>query len=206
MLAKLFSSAQSTEDYISVKNLPILILDQEWNLFFKNIEKTAEIKACETKLKELLKEQGSLNNKYKQLGGNKKATLNNLLTLSNDVRQRKEGSSQSTLDRKKNEVNNINNTLSSIEKRLDELPNLITQENNRLFQECVKCAYNNVSKLKKEAQKLDPIISKLSKQLKEETAKKTAIESKFKTSAEFLESFIGREGIANLDKKYKGKI
>ncbi|MBR1737750.1 MAG: hypothetical protein IJ736_12160, partial [Firmicutes bacterium] len=66
--------------------------------------------------------------------------------------------------------------------------------------------YNNVSKLKKEAQKLDPVIDKLSKQLKEETAKKSAIESKFKLSAEFLETFIGKDGIASLNKKYNGKI
>ncbi|MBR1442346.1 MAG: hypothetical protein IJ583_02300 [Firmicutes bacterium] len=206
MLAKIFSSAQTTTDYVSVKNLPILILDHEWNSFFPNSEKTPEIKACESKLKELMKEQGNLNNKYKQLGGSKKVTLDKLLTLSNDVRERKEGASKATLEKKKNEVTNINNDLAAIEARLDKLPSLIEQENNRLFQECIKYTYNNVSKLKKEAQKLDPVISKLSKQLKEETAKKNAIESKFKLSAEFLESYIGREGIASLDKKYKGKI
>ncbi|MBR1735421.1 MAG: hypothetical protein IJ736_00185, partial [Firmicutes bacterium] len=135
MLTKLFSSAPTTTDYISVKDLPILILDHEWNSFFPNNEKTPEIKASETKLKELLKEQGSLNSKYKQLGGSKKAKLNTMLNLSNDVRDGKSGAAKKVLEIKKNEVSNINNRLSAIEARIDELPDLIAKENNRLFQE-----------------------------------------------------------------------
>lgn len=199
-------SKKQFENYIDIKNLPILILDEDWLNYFKKDDKNNDIIETEEELRQLIKEQGKINDQTKQLSASKKNVLSQILTQSNDVVEKGTSSAKAKLEKSKNKVSEINNTLNDLEQQSDLLPDKIEEVNNKLFQLSVKQAYNKIGKHMKELKKYEANIDKLRAQLAEETAKKEKLEETLKSSMDFLADYIGDEGIRQLNKKYNGSI
>lgn len=199
-------SSKQNESFIEVKNLPILVLDSDWLKVFSKDKQTPEMEETEKELRELLKEQGRLNDQIKKLSSNKKSILSKMLEQSNEVRENATEKAKDELASSRSNVEKINYTLTEIEARAELLPEKIESVNNRLFQLGVKAAYNIMSKNLKEVKKYEDNIDKLRTRLAEEINKKEKLEDTFKSSRDFLLEYIGKEGISQLDDKYKGSI
>lgn len=194
------------DNYIDIKNLPILILDSDWLTFYSKNKQNTELKELETQLRELMKQQGKFNDDIKKLVTNKKAILARMLADSNKVAEKGSVSAKAELDKSRNNVDKINTAINDLEKQSDEIPDLIEKTNNQLFQASVKIAYNSMSKNMKEVRKYEENIDKLRTQLNEEIAKKEKLEATFQDSKDFLNDYIGKDGLKQLDEKYGGTI
>lgn len=199
-------NGENFKEYIDIKKLPLLILDSTWIRMFPEERKSEEIKKSERRLRAMICEQGQLYNDNKQLYINKKALLSRMLSFSDDVRANPTSANKRLLDQMQKKVGEINNKMDKISKRLEELPKEIEEENNRLFQICLKNSYNTMNKNLKEANKITPTIEYLREQLSIETEKKKKLEENYRLSTDFLEHYIGHSGITMLNKKYKGHI
>ncbi len=187
---------------LDVKNLPILILDESFNYTFKD-NRTPRMIEIEERLRSYMKEQGNLNSEAEQLNKTKKIRLSKILNLSGEKesieKNQKMGTNQEL-------VEHINEKLTNIEKRLQQLPELIRITNEELFCEAIKVSYNNVAKLYSKIRKLEPEIEKLREKLKEKNDEKNAVDDEYKEKSIFLRKFIGQDGIDILDNEYDGNI
>ena len=190
---------------VRVNNLPILILDETFNYTFKN-NKTDRMIEIEEELRELLKEQGALNNEFSQLQKTKKIRLSKIIGLSGEVDKENSDVAVKKMGENQELVEHINGKLQAIEKKLDVIPDMIERKNYELFQEAVKVTYNDVSKTSAKIKKIEPEIEKLREKLKEKTDEMKILDDEFKEKSLFLRTFIGYEGIEILNSEYGGTI
>lgn len=190
---------------VRVNNLPILILDETFNYTFKN-NKTDRMIEIEEELRELLKEQGALNNEFSQLQKTKKIRLSKIIGLSGEVDKENSDVAVKKMGENQELVEHINGKLQAIEKKLDVIPDMIERKNYELFQEAVKVTYNDVSKTSAKIKKIEPEIEKLREKLKEKTDEMKILDDEFKEKTLFLRTFIGYEGIEILNSEYGGTI
>ena len=190
---------------VRVNNLPILILDETFNYTFKN-NKTDRMIEIEEELRELLKEQGALNNEFSQLQKTKKIRLSKIIGLSGEVDKENSDVAVKKMGENQELVEHINGKLQAIEKKLDVIPDMIERKNYELFQEAVKVTYNDVSKTSAKIKKIEHEIEKLREKLKEKTDEMKILDDEFKEKTLFLRTFIGYEGIEILNSEYGGTI
>lgn len=190
--------------FVRINKLPTLILDETFNYVFKN-NKTERMIELEEEIKELLKEQGRLNEQYGKLEKSKKIRLSKILNLSGELNE-KNSSAAEEMGKNQNTVGLINDELENMKKRLSELPLIIDEKNYELFSEAVKISYNDVSKISSKIKKLEPEVQKLRAKLKEKTDIKDVLDDEYKEKSLFLRKFIGHEGIQILDERFDGKI
>lgn len=191
--------------FVRINKLPILILDETFNYVFKN-NKTEKMIEIEEELKELLKEQGRLNEQCGKLEKSKKIRLSKILKLSGELDEKNSSSTVDEMGKNQNTVEAINTELEIMKNRLAELPEIIDEKNYELFSEALKISYNDVSKISLQIKKLEPEIEKLRAKLKEKTDIKDVLDDEYKEKSLFLRKFIGHEGIQILDERFYGKI
>lgn len=190
---------------VRINKLPILILDETFNYVFKN-NKTERMVEIEEELKDLLKEQGRLNEQCGKLEKSKKIRLSKILNLSGELDEKNSSSTVEEMGKNQNTVEIINNELENMKNRLAELPEIIDAKNYELFSEAVRVSYNDVSKVSSKIKKLEPEVEKLRAKLKEKTDIKDVLDDEYKEKSLFLRKFIGHEGIQILDERFDGKI
>ena len=190
--------------FVKINKLPILILDETFNYVFKN-KKTERMLELEEEIKELLKEQGRLNEQCGRLEKSKKIRLSKILNLSGELNE-KNSSAAEEMGKNQNTVGLINDEIENMKKRLSQLPLIIDEKNYELFSEAVKISYNDVSKISSKIKKLEPELQKLRAKLKEKTDIKDVLDDEYKEKSLFLRKFIGHEGIQILDERFDGKI
>ena len=189
-------------EIIQVSNLPILILDEVYNVIFKQ-NKTSTMIELENEIRNLLKEQGALNAEYDKLGKTKKIRFNKILNLSGEIGEKDTAKKMGT---NKELVEHINTKLKDMKERLEELPKIIEKKNIELFNEAVKLSYNNTGKLYQKIKKLDAEVEIIRTKLKAKNDELKKLEDEYKEKSVFLDSFIGKDGINYLNKKYDGNI
>ena len=126
------SNGQFMEALQSVK-VPLLPLDQKWHHLFMGIEKTPEIKEAESKVDELLKLQGKLNDDLK----NYKKVKSNLMGSIVDNMDDSDVTDKSLRDKKMEEnkklINDANDKIAEIEDQLLDLPRDLDAANKVLM-------------------------------------------------------------------------
>lgn len=202
----MFKFKQQRENYINVPSLPVLILDSAWNEMFPESEKNSAIKKSESELKKLVDEQVSVNNNMDLLNKKKKDLLAKIYDYSNKARESNSSAVLSELDKAKHEFEENNQEIIKLNEKAIELQNAVSKLNNQLFQECIKTSYNVMSKYVKEMKKIDSSIDLYREKLQNEISKKKEIEKLYEQSSKFLNEYIGKDGIAELDEKYNGSI
>jgi len=199
---------KKNEDFakqVKINNLPMLILDEMYNITFKN-NKTERMSALEEELRELLKEQGGLNFEYNKLLKTKKIRLSKILELSGDINDKNSPDSIKKMETNQELVEHINNKLNELDEKRKKLPEIIEKKNYELFNEAVKISYNNVSKLSLKIKKLEPEVDNLKEKLKNKMDELNSLNSEYKDKSLFLRTFIGHEGIQILDDEYNGNM
>ena len=107
-------------DILKSRKLPIVLLDPLWHTMRDSIQSDI-IKAQEKNLKELLKEQGRLNNDYKEYSTVKQNFLKEILNLSGEVQVDGNSESIEALNKLHQSTVGVNQKLEDIEKRISEV-------------------------------------------------------------------------------------
>ncbi len=199
---------KKNEDFakqVKINNLPILILDETYNLTFKS-NKTEKMSEIEEELRELLKEQGGLNFEYNKLLKTKKIRLSKILELSSEVSDKNSSNAVKKMETNQELVEHINDKLNDLDEKRKKLPEIIEKKNYELFNEAVKISYNNISKLSLKIKKLEPEVDNLKEKLKNKMDELNSLNSEYKEKSLFLRTFIGHEGIQILDDEYGGNM
>lgn len=185
------------EEIIHIKNLPLLILDETFNVSFKH-NKSKKMSFLENELTKLLKEQGGLNAEHKKLLKTKKIRLSKILNLSGEISEASSDDAVKKMSENQELVEHINGKLNQIENKLKKIPELIERKNYELFKEAVKISYDDVSKIKKKIEKLECKIQKTKDDPREMLINKKRLEDEYDRESLFLRRFIGQEGIEAL--------
>lgn len=181
------------------KKLPIVLLDPLWHSAREQINSEI-ISRDEKKLQELLKEQGKLNNDYKDYTTVKQNFLKQILEVSEAV----QGSGN---EKKLDELNKLhqstlttNEKLEQIENRLEKVEKEIESVNRELIEEMIAVGYEYIDVCKNKSRDLEEEIASLRQQMLIKTEEKKKSDKLFKDIYNYLHSVVGQEHIEVVDK------
>ena len=181
------------------KKLPIVLLDPLWHTAREQINSEI-ISKDEKKLQELLKEQGKLNNDYKDYTAVKQNFLKQILEVSEAVQGTGEQKKLEELDKLHQSTLTTNEKLEQIEKRLDEVEAEIDKLNRELIEEMIAVGYEYIEVCKNKSKVLEDEIAMLRQQMLIKTDEKKKSDKLFKDIYNYLHSVIGQEHIEVVDK------
>lgn len=185
----------------SVK-IPILTLDERWNTLFAELIRKPEIKKKTKLMNELLKEQGGMVNRVKEMKVLKKRLMTNIVDNMSEV----DDKDANDLREKKQDVNqrlirDINGKLDDSKERLMELPYEIMKNNRELLLESMIYGYTIINDNEDKAEELESDIERLSLELEEKTKQKELIDKQTNALYSYLHDMIGADILEKLDSK-----
>lgn len=185
----------------SVK-IPILTLDERWNTLFAELIRRPEIKKKTKLMNELLKEQGGMVNRVKEMKVLKKRLMTNIVDNMSEV----DDKDANDLRGKKQDVNqrlirDINGKLDDSKERLMELPYEIMQNNRELLLESMIYGYTIINNNEDKAEDLASDIERLSLELEEKIKQKELIDKQTNAIYSYLHDLIGADILEKLDSK-----
>ena len=151
---------------LSEKKIPILTLDNKWHQLFTQQECTDEIRDMECELNGLLKRQGKVNEKKREIRKLKKKLMDEIVLLADEM----EGGATLRLEKEmethKRLVAECNDKLKECDEEMLELPGQIVQLNNRLMLETMEICYRKLHKNTEELEEIEEWISNIRRDLK----------------------------------------
>lgn len=189
-------------DVIKSVKIPILTLDERWNTLFAELIRRPEIKKKTKLMNELLKEQGGMVNRVKEMKVLKKRLMTNIVDNMSEV----DDKDANDLRGKKQDVNqrlirDINGKLDDSKERLMELPYEIMQNNRELLLESMIYGYTIINNNEDKAEDLASDIERLSLELEEKIKQKELIDKQTNAIYSYLHDLIGADILEKLDSK-----
>lgn len=195
------SNGQFMEALQSVK-VPLLPLDQKWHHLFTGIEKTPEIKEAESKVDELLKLQGKLNDDLK----NYKKVKSNLMGSIVDNMDDSDVTDKSLRDKKMEEnkklINDANDKIAEIEDKLLDLPRDLDAANKVLMVLSMDLCYKKLRENAVDIGEIGNWIKKIRVELKKNIIIKQVKEQKNEEIYAYMHDILGPKTMDVFDLKY----
>lgn len=186
------------------KKVHILTLDNRWHELYKDTKKSRRINDLERKINQLLKEQGKLNNEYKEYSLLKKKMMSDIMENMKEACEEENNKAISEMDKSKNYINEINMKLEKIEDRRIHIPREIEQLNQELLNYSMQDFYKQMAENKIDIDKLETWINKIREELKEKIVIKDEKEEQYEKIYSYMHDLVGHEVIEKYDKKYLG--
>lgn len=187
---------------IEDKKIPILTLDNKWHQLFTQQDYTAEIKDMECELNGLLKRQGKVNTKNREIRNLKKKLMEEIVLLAGEM----EGGSTLRLEKEMDEhkrlVDECNEKLEACEEEMLELPRQIVQLNNKLMLATMDVCYKKMQKNTEELDEIDEWIRNIRRELKKKVIRKQEKEMMNHQLYSYMHDIFGADVIEIFDMKY----
>jgi len=126
------------------KKIPILTLDHKWHKLFTQQEYSSKIKDMECELNGLLKRQGKVNTKNREIRALKKKLMDEIVLLADEMEKSPTLRLEKEMETHKRLVNECNEKLEACEEEMLELPRQIVQLNNKLMLETMEVCYQKM--------------------------------------------------------------
>lgn len=178
------------------KTVPLLVLDQKWHRLFAVHGKTEEIKELESKLNNLLAEQGRLNNRLKELKKLKGRLLDEIVQGMDDKDKK--------LDENKRLVDEINEKMEECEDELMGIPHQIRETNDELMLLSMDYFYEKIRVNQTESTEIEEWINQVRIDLKKNIIRKQNRDINNREIYAYLHDIFGVEVINIFDIKYDG--
>lgn len=186
-------------------NIHILILDERWNGLFKDTDKTVEIKECEKKLRELLKNEAHLTSEAKELAHRKKVCMDTIIKLTSEVFDKNDEQAKEKMHKCEKEIKHINERLKEIEEGLEVNPDKIRDTNLELLEHTVNTVYFKMRENQKRYKELEKIIEVTSRKLKEYTEEMEVLFQGDTDVYSYFHDLLGWEELEKLDRECFGE-
>jgi len=183
--------------------VPILILDHLWLENFIERATNERVKALETKVLDLLKENANLTEKAKVLQLNKKKYLKEIITLTTEAYDKNNSAAKNKINELRKSILDVNTELHDNVKKIDKLPERLETANRELLEETVNTCYGRVMNGNKRLEALNPEIDTLREELKTLVDEKVALEEEVSKSYLLLHNLVGIEIIEAIDREYE---
>ena len=186
---------------LSIKNIPILVLDQKWHRLFAIHGKTDEIKEAEAEVSELLALQGKINNELKKLKKIKSQLMDDIVQNMDDEN---DNSAEREKKRQENKklIDEVNEKIAEEEDRLLEIPKEIKDANERLMILSMDYFYSKIRVNHTEAQEIEEWIAQVRIDLKKNIIRKQNRTINNKEIYSYLHDIFGAEVLDLFDIQY----
>ena len=176
------------------KTVPLLILDQKWHRLFAVHGKPDEVKVLESKLQNLLSEQGKLNTRLKELKRLKGKLLDEIVqNMTEDEKK---------IEENKRLVDEVNEKLDECEEKLVDIPYLIRETNDELMLLSMDYFYDKIRVNQKESLEIEEWINQVRIDLKKNIIRKQNRDINNREIYAYLHDIFGPEVINIFDLKY----
>lgn len=176
------------------KTVPLLVLDQKWHRLFAVHGKTEEIKELESKLNNLLAEQGRLNSRLKELKKLKGRLLDEIVQGMDDKDKK--------LEENKRLIDEINEKLEECEDELMDIPHQIRETNDELMLLSMDYFYEKIRVNQTESIEIEEWINQVRIDLKKNIIRKQNRDINNREIYAYLHDIFGAEVINIFDIKY----
>ena len=184
------------------KNVPIVILDQKWHLMFAETGKPEEIVSLEQELNELLKRQGKLNSRSKEMHKIKTKLMDEIVSLMPQDGSNPDKALQKKLDENKRLINECNDKLAAESEELLDIPKEIDRVNYELMLLTMEYCYEQIKENTKEIDEISKWINQVRIDLKKNVVKKQKKEIYNKTMYAYMHDIFGADVIELFDMQY----
>lgn len=184
------------------KKIPILTLDHKWHQLFTQEDYSPEIKDMECELNGLLKRQGKVNTKNREIRKLKKKLMDEIVLLADEMEHGSTLRLESEMETHKRLVNECNEKLEDCEEEMLELPRQIVQLNNRLMLATMEICYKRLQENTAELDEIEEWIRNIRRELKKKVVRKQEKEMANHRLYSYMHDIFGADVIELFDMKY----
>ncbi|MBO6146993.1 MAG: hypothetical protein IJ827_03725 [Lachnospiraceae bacterium] len=192
------------DDFQSVlkgKKIPILTLDNKWyRLFEKNM--TPEMKRLESRINDLLKEQGRVTNEVKDLKKIKNNLMSEIVANMPEDGQPIDPSHQKKIAESKRLIDQVNERIAKYDDDMLDLPKMIDEENFKLMLLSMEICYDEFLSNTEDIEDISAWIKSMRMELKRNIIKKQQMEVKNVELYTYMNDIFGSDVINIFDIKY----
>lgn len=184
------------------KKIPILTLDHKWHQLFTQQEYSSEIKDMECELNGLLKRQGKVNTKNREIRKLKKKLMDEIVLLANEMENGATLRLEKEMETHKRLVNECNEKLAACEEEMLELPRQIVQLNHKLMLATMEICYQKLQENTDELNEIEEWIRNIRRELKKKVVRKQEKEMMNHQLYSYMHDIFGADVIEIFDMKY----
>lgn len=185
------------------KKIPILTLDERWHEIFPDYDKPAHIRELETRLNDLIKQQGKIANDLKDMKSLKTKLMQEIIAHM-DVNDTEVGKLKAKkLDRNQKLIKELSEKMNNTEDELIKLPYQIKAVNEQLIIESAKVCYERLDRNNERAAEITLWVAKVRDELKDKILEKQDMEMKSSAIYSYMHDMLGPELLQDLDEELK---
>ncbi len=185
------------------KKIPILTLDERWHEIFPDYDKPAHLREIETRLNELIKQQGKMATDMKDMK-NLKTKLMQEIIAHMDVNDTEAGKLKAKkLDRNQKLIKELSEKMNKAEDELIKLPYQIKAVNEQLIIESAKVCYERLDRNNEKTAEISRWVAKVRDELKDKILEKQDMELKSTAIYSYMHDMLGPELLQDLDEELK---
>lgn len=183
--------------------VPNVLLDPKWHQLFDGRKKPQKVKELETKLNELMKRQGKLNNELKDLRKLKGKLMDEIVDHMDIVQKNPDNKQvKKKMDGNQQMIKEINEKIDEEEEELMDLPRQIRENNQELMIESMISCYSFMHKNSDDIFAIDEWVNKVRAELKKNLVIKQEREAKNLQIYKYMHNIIGAQVLDVFDVKY----
>ena len=159
--------SKSYMEYVDIKKVPILPLDNRWHQLFPENNKPARIKKLEKEVMDLIKRESNVNQELAKLVKAKKKLMKGIVNNMEEAAQNDEEKlRQKKLDASQKLILDINKKTEELEDEKYSLPYKLIQANEELLIESIEICYSRISNNQEKLSLLNEWIDRTRQELK----------------------------------------
>lgn len=203
-MAKKNEVDRSYREYIDLKRVPILPLDNRWHQLFPEKSKPPKIKKLEKQVMTLVKREGTINNDIKKLEAAKKKLMQEIVKnmqesseeIDEKLRQKKLSASQKL-------IGDINKKSDSLENERFEIPEALVKANEELLIESIDLCYDRLSVNQTKISSLAEWIENARSELKKNIVLKQELEEMNASIYSYMHDMLGPRFMEVFDSRHE---
>ncbi len=184
------------------KKIPILTLDNTWHRLFTQTDPSPEIIKLEEELNELLKKQGKLNIKTKEVRGLKKRLMDEIVELMDEISTNPSKKTEKKLNENKRLIEECNDKLSEFGDDLYDIPKRIQKVNYELMLATMEVCYEQIQDNNLDIDEISKWVDEMRIELKKKVVIKQQKLKRNQNFYTYMHDIFGADVINIFDMKY----
>lgn len=190
-------SIEVIESNLSKMKIPILTLDERYNIVMPDKDKTPEIRKLEAKVNNLLKKQGKITSSIKDIKKIKARLLQEV--VENMDSEGDEEAHQKKMDKTQKLIQEAKQKLEELEDSELEVPREIQEANQELLLELVQVCYGRLNSNREDIELLERWVNEIRVELKKKLVIKQEKELQNTNMYAYMHDLLGAELIQMFD-------
>lgn len=183
------------------KNIPVLTLDHKWYRLLDEFGRR-EVSDLEEQLNSLLKKQGKLNTKSRDVKLLKKKLMAEIVPMVNEAEENGDEAVEKQIAENKRLIEECNQKLDTFQDELLELPREIEKLNRLLMIRTMECCYRTMQGNTDEIQEIEDWVTQIRIELKKRLINKQEMEQKNHEIYSYMHALFGAEVLNLFDMRY----